>query len=98
MMLDHLGKEGGGDGGIRTLDRALQPYNGLANRRLQPLGHISATARYARHGGEPQAPDCECLIPAPDLAGRGRRAARGYALVPPPASHSPPALTICAAQ
>src|SRR5579863_953088 len=33
----------GGDGGIRTLDRALQPYNGLANRRLQPLGHISAS-------------------------------------------------------
>lgn len=31
----------GGDRGIRTLDRALQPYNGLANRRLQPLGHIS---------------------------------------------------------
>ena len=28
-------------GGIRTLDRALQPYNGLANRRLQPLGHSS---------------------------------------------------------
>ena len=34
----------GGDGGIRTLDRALQPYNGLANRRLQPLGHISDRA------------------------------------------------------
>ena len=34
----------GGDGGIRTLDRALQPYNGLANRRLQPLGHISGRA------------------------------------------------------
>jgi hypothetical protein len=33
-----------GDGGIRTLDRALQPYNGLANRRLQPLGHISGKA------------------------------------------------------
>ena len=32
----------GGAGGIRTLDRALQPYNGLANRRLQPLGHVSA--------------------------------------------------------
>src|SRR3984893_5269720 len=31
----------GGDGGIRTLDRALPPYNGLANRRLQPLGHVS---------------------------------------------------------
>jgi hypothetical protein len=37
LMLAH-----GGDGGIRTLDRALQPYNGLANRRLQPLGHVSA--------------------------------------------------------
>ncbi len=31
----------GGAGGIRTLDTALQPYNGLANRRLQPLGHSS---------------------------------------------------------
>ena len=37
------GKDGG-DGGIRTLDRALQPYNGLANRRLQPLGHVSNMA------------------------------------------------------
>src|SRR5882762_5405141 len=37
-------KAGGGDGGIRTLDRALQPYNGLANRRLQPLGHVSVEA------------------------------------------------------
>ena len=47
----------GGDGGIRTLDRALQPYNGLANRRLQPLGHVSksltkaeAMRTYARRG------------------------------------------------
>ena len=37
-------KAAGGDGGIRTLDRALQPYNGLANRRLQPLGHSSVKA------------------------------------------------------
>ena len=37
-------KAGGGAGGIRTLDRALQPYNGLANRRLQPLGHSSMRA------------------------------------------------------
>ena len=36
--------DSGGDGGIRTLDRALQPYNGLANRRLQPLGHVSGQA------------------------------------------------------
>jgi hypothetical protein len=33
----------GGDGGIRTLDRPLQAYNGLANRRLQPLGHVSSS-------------------------------------------------------
>src|SRR5271165_5172396 len=38
----------GGDGGIRTLDRALQPYNGLANRRLQPLGHVSGCAGRGR--------------------------------------------------
>jgi hypothetical protein len=37
----------GGDGGIRTLDRPLQAYNGLANRRLQPLGHVSSNAGYA---------------------------------------------------
>ena len=36
--------DSGGAGGIRTLDRALQPYNGLANRRLQPLGHSSVRA------------------------------------------------------
>src|ERR1700740_3269027 len=33
----------GGEGGIRTLDTGVSPYNGLANRRLQPLGHLSAT-------------------------------------------------------
>src|SRR5438270_10607420 len=37
-----VGIEGsGGEGGIRTLDRVVRPYNGLANRRLQPLGHLS---------------------------------------------------------
>src|SRR5436189_5923529 len=33
-----------GEGGIRTLDTAFGPYNGLANRRLRPLGHLSKTA------------------------------------------------------
>src|SRR5436190_15287351 len=32
----------GGEAGIRTLDTAFRPYNGLANRRLQPLGHLTA--------------------------------------------------------
>jgi hypothetical protein len=31
----------GGAGGIRTHGTAFQPYNDLANRRLQPLGHSS---------------------------------------------------------
>jgi hypothetical protein len=43
------GLSAGGDGGIRTLDRALQPYNGLANRRLQPLGHVSRAESAPRH-------------------------------------------------
>ena len=34
----------GGEGGIRTPDRGVSPYNGLANRRLQPLGHLSVGA------------------------------------------------------
>ncbi len=34
----------GGDDRIRTCE-GLLTLNGLANRRLQPLGHISATIR-----------------------------------------------------
>ena len=40
----------GGDGGIRTLDTPLQAYNGLANRRLQPLGHVSTLLSQPREG------------------------------------------------
>ena len=36
----------GGEAGIRTLGRAFRPYNGLANRRLQPLGHLTAVCKY----------------------------------------------------
>ena len=35
----------GGEAGIRTLGRSLSPYNGLANRRLKPLGHLTADAK-----------------------------------------------------
>jgi hypothetical protein len=35
------GQRTGGEAGIRTLGRGLSPYNGLANRRLQPLGHLT---------------------------------------------------------
>src|SRR5207249_6212245 len=37
-----------GEGGIRTPDKAFRPYNGLANRRLQPLGHLSNETRTSR--------------------------------------------------
>jgi hypothetical protein len=36
----------GGEAGIRTLGTGFSPYNGLANRRLQPLGHLTAKAKY----------------------------------------------------
>ena len=35
----------GGEAGIRTLDTGFGPYNGLANRRLQPLGHLTADGK-----------------------------------------------------
>ena len=31
-----------GEGGIRTPDTGMTPYNGLANRRFQPLSHLSS--------------------------------------------------------
>ena len=34
-----------GEAGIRTRDKDLTPYSGLANRRLQPLGHLSGVTR-----------------------------------------------------
>ena len=41
LILKGQNTRDGGVGGIRTLGTAFQPYNGLANRRLQPLGHHS---------------------------------------------------------
>jgi hypothetical protein len=41
----HRIKSCGGEGGIRTPDTGFGPYNGLANRRLQPLGHLSGVCR-----------------------------------------------------
>jgi hypothetical protein len=42
----------GGTGGIRTPDKPLQAYNGLANRRLQPLGHRSSAGGLPCFGGD----------------------------------------------
>ena len=38
-------RESGGEGGIRTPGTSFSSYNGLANRRLQPLGHLSVYNR-----------------------------------------------------
>jgi hypothetical protein len=40
--LEREDEESGGEGGIRTPGRGFGPYNGLANRRIQPLCHLSA--------------------------------------------------------
>src|SRR5438046_9776927 len=37
----------GGEGGIRTLGTGVSPYNGLANRRIRPLCHLSGVRRYS---------------------------------------------------
>ena len=39
----------GGEGGIRTPGTGFSPYNGLANRRLKPLGHLSAMLTEGLH-------------------------------------------------
>src|SRR6185437_12339280 len=43
----------GGEGGIRTPDRGVSPYNGLANRRLQPLGHLSVQIKNGKNECDP---------------------------------------------
>ena len=70
MNFNSMVSKFGGDGGIRTLDRALQPYNGLANRRLQPLGHSSIEADMPDAGATRKRQIPGCLI-------RSRLATRG---------------------
>ena len=40
-------KRTGGEGGIRTLGTGVSPYNGLANRRIRPLCHLSGVRSYS---------------------------------------------------
>src|SRR5450432_1140064 len=39
-------KTSGGEGGIRTLGTGVSPYNGLANRRIRPLCHLSGLEQH----------------------------------------------------
>ena len=67
-MLNHLdlslnqqgGGKPGGERGIRTPDRGFSPYNGLANRRLQPLGHLSVLS--LDYSGIPKNPRASLFI------------------------------------
>jgi hypothetical protein len=52
----------GGEGGIRTLGTGISQYNGLANRRIRPLCHLSvvstlACQRFSGHFSVNHAPD-----------------------------------------
>jgi hypothetical protein len=55
-----------GEAGIRTRDTSLTPYNGLANRRLQPLGHLSGESVRLRVRIMPNSPR---LVQTSRLAG-----------------------------
>src|SRR5262249_62151027 len=52
----------GGEEGIRTLDTGFGPYNGLANRRLQPLGHLTANAKCTRNQDLRKAPPAQAAV------------------------------------
>ena len=41
-----------GESGIRTRGTGCNPYTGLANRRLQPLGHLSRECKHYRPEGQ----------------------------------------------
>ena len=42
MRISPVEGKSGGEGGIRTPGTSFSSYNGLANRRIQPLCHLSA--------------------------------------------------------
>jgi hypothetical protein len=66
--INESGHKTGGEAGIRTLDTAFGPYNGLANRRLQPLGHLTAarnlSIRQASSYGNTGRPIVPEIVPA----------------------------------
>src|SRR5213593_5195809 len=61
-----------GEGGIRTPDRGISPYNGLANRRLQPLGHLSHKSRTSQLTWAYATPFSGIFLVATDSLNSGR--------------------------
>jgi hypothetical protein len=52
----------GGEAGIRTLGTGFSPYNGLANRRLQPLGHLTVIDNWLYSQDFTRIPASACLV------------------------------------
>ena len=48
------GKDTGGEGGIRTRGRGINPFNSLANCRFRPLSHLSNADLVGPQGFEPR--------------------------------------------
>ncbi len=63
----------GGEGGIRTPVGGFSPQNGLANRRIQPLCHLSA-------GGSAEANQPNCLSIALIEGHKGGQFMRGMSV------------------
>jgi hypothetical protein len=66
-------RRNGGEAGIRTLGTAFRPYNGLANRRLQPLGHLTVRGGSLHFSPSPKAKDG---LVCPPVCPRRREASR----------------------
>jgi hypothetical protein len=84
-------KTSGGEAGIRTLGTGVSPYNGLANRRIQPLCHLSGwlgvqftTAMAGSFAARPEAPVDPVLpkkVRLDNLAARGPSRCQGWLLL-----------------
>jgi hypothetical protein len=57
----------GGEGGIRTLGTGVSPYNGLANRRIRPLCHLSSARTSLIFRQTRAASDMQCRDPRSDI-------------------------------
>ncbi len=75
---EELRGSNGGEGGIRTLGTGVSPYNGLANRRIRPLCHLSGDGFSAvYHECRPHS-DTPCRYASPiTAAGLCRIAVKG---------------------
>src|SRR5438105_13812945 len=70
-------KGSGGEGGIRTLGTGVSPYNGLANRRIRPLCHLSVLCYLSLADSARAGVSCLSLMSEESSARAARRASSG---------------------